>query len=135
MHTPGAAASASGDATAPDPLAADARVLAENAVHVLRAGHELFQAEVATARGSLQALAIGALLAPVLLLGLWFSALALLLIGLHAAGLGWLAAGLLTCAVQILLLWTLLRAARRWASDLSLPRSRAFLLRLTQPQA
>lgn len=130
MDTPGAAPSAAGDATAPDALA-----LAENAARALRAGRELFEAEIATARGSLQALAIGALVAPVLLLGLWFSALALLLIGLHAAGLGWLAAALLTCAVQILLLWTLLRAARRWTNDLALPRSRAFLLRLTQPNA
>lgn len=130
MDTPGSAPSAVGEATALDPLA-----LAENAASVLRAGRELFEAEIATARGSLRALAFGAVVAPVLLLGLWFSALALLLIGLQAAGLGWLAASLLTCAVQILLLWTLLRAARRWSSDLSLPRSRAFLLRLTQPNA
>jgi len=123
------------DIPPPPGAAPDARVLAASLVRALRAWHTLLQAEIDNARQSLRALAIGALIAPVLLLGLWFSALALLLIALQAAGLGWLGAAALTCALQIGLLWLLFRSVRRWARELSLPRSRAILLQLTEPNA
>jgi len=114
--------------------ARDAGALAASLARAARAWQSVLQLEIDAARGSLRALVFGALLAPVLLLGLWLSAVGLCWLGLQAAGLGGLGAGALTCAQQVLLLWVLLRAAQRWARDLSLPRSRAILLQLTQPK-
>ncbi len=80
-------------------------------------------------------LAIAALCAPLLLLGVWLSVIALLVLGLHGIGLDWFAAGALNCLLQAVFVWLLLRAMRRWWRNLTPRRAQAVLSHLLQSRA
>jgi len=116
-------------------LPPDAGGLAARVAEWIAAWRVLLQAELALAGRSARALLIAALILPVLLLGLWLSAIALSMLALRTTGLGWLPCSALVCALQVLAVGWLVRAARRWWRDLSLRRSRAVLIELMEPRA
>ena len=90
----------------------------------VRSWIDLLEAEIALAKCSVRSLLLTALIAPALILGLWLSVLALLIFIFHAANLAWPAAVGVVTALQLLLIVLLLKSARRWLHDLSMPRSR-----------
>jgi len=114
-----AAATACKDSIAP---------LAAGAADVISAWAALLNLELALAQRSLRCLVIGAIALPVAGLSACLSLSALLVALAHAYTNSWLLALLLGAGVQLLALAILLNQIRRWARDLSLPRSRAALV-------
>jgi len=98
-------------------------------VNLLGAWSALLNSELALAQHSLRLLLLGALAVPVIGLGAWLG-LCALLVALAQMATGSLALALLVgVAVQMLALLVLVRQLRRWSHDLTLPQSRAALLR------
>ena len=99
--------------------------LGASAFEFAQACGALLDAELSLAKASLRSLVLAMIAAPVMLLGLWLSTIMLCVLGLHGLGLGWPGAAAGATAAQLVATWLLFRAARRWARDLTLHRSRA----------
>lgn len=92
---------------------------------------KLLQNEAVIAKHSLLFLGVGALVfLPVIVLGSWIGFNVLLVLALERLTQNWPNAIAVVCALQFLLLGTLLYRMRRWWHDLTLPQSRAALLKL-----
>jgi len=107
--------------------------LAAQLIDFAGACNELLESEFALAKRSLRGLVAGVLAAPILLLGLWSSVLLLCVAALHTLGLDWTTALVSVVLAQLIGIFALLRALRRWVGDLALPRSRALLAQLLEP--
>lgn len=89
----------------------------------------LLTRELALAQRSLRWLLIGAIIATIAALGIWLSLSAMLIAFAYLYTNSWLLALLLGTGMQSLALAMLLRQLQRWARDLTLPQSRAVLVR------
>jgi len=103
--------------------------LVASAADAVSAWAGLLDLELALAQRSLRRLLLGAIVVPVAVLGAWLSLSALLVAWAHLYTDSWSLALLLASGAQLLALAILLRQLRRWARDLTLPQSRAALVR------
>ncbi|MDR3387584.1 MAG: hypothetical protein P4L92_11065 [Rudaea sp.] len=106
--------------------------VAQSALRLAHYSRALFVAEVALARSSLRALLVGAFVLPVLALSAWLALVALFADAVHIFSGSWLFATLVVAVLQVLLVALLLRFLRRWSRDLTLPQSRAAILRVLE---
>jgi hypothetical protein len=107
--------------------------LATGLIDFASACNELLESEFALARRSLRAVLAAVIAAPILLVGLWSSALLLCVAALHTLGLGWATALASVVIAQLIGMVALLRAVRRWIGDLAMPRSRPLIAQLLDP--
>lgn len=122
------------------PMSADAAPRLDNPADTLMASAWVFaqswstllQAEMALARRSLNLLLFGAVALPVVALGVWIGSGALLALVIHAIGCSWLMSVAVDVAIQLALLALLLRSVRQWWRNLTLPRSRAALMKTAE---
>lgn len=105
---------------------------AATTVDLLRAWSGLLNSELALARQSVRLLLLGALAVPIIALGAWLGLCALLVALAQMYTHSLVLALLIGAAVQVLALAVLLRRLRRWSHDLTLPQSRAALLRAVE---
>lgn len=103
--------------------------LLANAVDVVSAWCDLLSRELALAHRSVRWLLVGAVVVPVVGLSAWLSLSVLLVALVHEYTSSWLLALLLGTGVQMLALAILVNRLQHWARDLSLPQSRAALVR------
>lgn len=106
--------------------------IANSGLELLLRWYALLEVEVALARNSLRSLLLGSLALPVLALAAWLSIVAVLAQAAHALLHSWPGALLAVTFVQLALILLLLRSLRRWWRDLTLPQSRAALIRAMQ---
>ena len=102
---------------------------AADAAALVRAWTRLLDLELNLARRSLHWLLLGAIAVPVIGLSAWLGLSVLIVVSVQAYTQSWLLATLFGAGVQFLALACLFQQLRRWARDLSLPRSRAALTR------
>jgi len=102
--------------------------LATDAADAVSAWASLLNREFALAQCSLRWLLIGAVILPVAALSAWLSLSSLLVALAHLYTNSWLLALLFGAGMQSLALAILVRQLQRWASDLTLPQSRAALV-------
>lgn len=103
--------------------------LATAATDLVQAWANLLGQEFALAQRSLRRCLVGIVALPVAALGVWLSLSALLVAAAFSYSGNWFVALLLGTGAQALVLGLLLRQLRHWARDLSLPQSRAALVR------
>ncbi|MHB8448682.1 MAG: hypothetical protein ACYC9P_12245 [Rudaea sp.] len=128
MNASSACASPPGDAATA--RVDDATVsLTTETLNLLRAWLRLFNLELAMAFRGLRWLLVGAIAVPVVALSAWMGLCALLVAAAHLYTGNWLLALLIGAGTQLLALGLLLQQLRRWARDLTLPQSRAALVR------
>ena len=106
--------------------------LAADAAELGRAARELVQSELALSRQSLPRFVAGALVLPILAVGLWLGLNGLLIAALRMLGCNWIGAFALDVGVQLGILAVLLRALRRWLRDMSFPNSRQIVDQVRQ---
>jgi Putative Actinobacterial Holin-X, holin superfamily III len=119
------AAATSGNASAAPSLSD----VAASGSQLLRAWVDLFDREFRLARRSLLSLVVSAVLLPVIVFSAWLAINAALVGVLERFTGGWLSAISATAAIQLIAIGTLVLLMRRWWRDLSLPQSRAALVR------
>lgn len=101
--------------------------LAADAVDLARAARDLIETEWALSRHSLKRFAAGALVFPILAVGLWLAVNGLLIAVLQSFGCGWSGAFAIDVGLQLGLVLTLLHALQRCLRDMSFPNSRRAL--------
>lgn len=101
-------------------------------LNLLRAGLRLLSLELTLAFRSLRWLLVGVIAVPVVALSAWIGLCALLVAVAHLYTGNWLLALLIGAGAQFLALGLMLQQLRRWARDLTLPQSRAALVRVTE---
>lgn len=99
---------------------------------LLRAWSRLLNLELALAQRSVRWLLVGTLAVPVVGLGAWLGLCALLVAVAHIYTGNWLLAVLIGAGAQFLTLGLMLQQLRRWIHDLTLPQSRAALVRMAE---
>jgi len=119
-------------AVAAEPDADSIGALAIDAADVVSTGTGLLELELALAQRSLRWLVIGAIIVPIAILSAWISLNALLVALAHLYTNSWLLALLLGTGMQLLALAIALSQLRRWMRDLTLPQSRAALVRVME---
>ena len=119
---------AAGDAAA-KPYDDTVAPLAEGAVDVMLAWARLLNLELTLAQHSLHRLLIGAIALPVVGLSAWLGLSVLLVAAVHIYTDSWLVALASGTLVQWLTLAILMLQLRHWARDLTMPQSRAALVR------
>lgn len=126
---------ASSECASPPGDAASAHVddatvsLTTETLDLLRAWLRLLNLELTLAHRSLRWLLVGAIAVPVVGLSAWLGLCALAVAAAHIYTGNWLLALLIGAGVQLLALGLMLKLLRRWARDLTLPQSRAVLVR------
>lgn|SRR5690242_16006948 len=128
MNTPSECASSPGNA---DTACVDDATgpLATAGVDLLRAWIRLLNLELTLAHRSLCWLLVGAIAVPVVGLSTWLGLCALLVAAAHIYAGNWLLALLIGAGAQFLVLGLMLQQLRRWARELTLPQSRAAVVR------
>ncbi len=101
-----------------------------NSAKLASAWLAMLENEAVIARSSVLFLGLGIVSMPVVIFGVWTATSLLLALTVVYFTESWNSAIVSVCAIQFLILGTLLYSMRRWTRNLTLPQSRAALLRI-----